>query len=152
MRQRLRHPRERLQQHNQRLDDLSLRLQRALQAVLQQRKHDLNHAQTRLSIQSPAETLAIQQQRLDSLQQRLLRTTNLHLKQAKQHLHSLLQTLHVVSPLATLERGYSILSSNDEHQIIRSVSAVQPKQTLQARLADGYLTLQVQNITPQRDR
>ncbi len=126
-----------MQQHNQRLDDLSLRLQRALQAALQQRKHDLNHAQTRLSIQSPAETLAIQKQRLDSLQQRLLRTTNLHLKQAKQHLHSLLQTLHVVSPLATLERGYSILSSNDEHHIIRSVSAVQPEQTLQARLADG---------------
>ncbi|HUH57619.1 MAG TPA: exodeoxyribonuclease VII large subunit, partial [Pseudomonadales bacterium] len=71
-----------------------------------------------------------------------------NLKHTKQHLYSVLQTLHVVSPLATLERGYSILSSPDQQQIIRSVEAVQPAQTLQARLADGYLTLQVQSITP----
>lgn len=147
LRQRLRHPRERLQQHNQRLDDLNLRLQRAMQATLQQRKQSLIYAQSRLSIQHPAEALAVQQQRLNSLQQRLARATDLHLKQTKQRLHSLLQTLHVVSPLATLERGYSILSRKDDHQIIRSVAAVQPAQTLQARLADGYLTLQVQNIT-----
>ncbi len=148
LRQRLRHPRERLQQHNQRLDDLSLRLQRAMQASLQQRQQGFSYAQTRLNIQHPAEALATQQQRLNSLQQRLLRATDLHLKQTKQHLHSVLQTLHVVSPLATLERGYSILSSNDQQQIIRSVTAVEPTQTLQARLADGYLTLQVQHITP----
>lgn len=148
LRQRLRHPRERLQQHNQRLDDLNLRLQRAMQATLQQRKQSLIYTQSRLSIQHPAEALAVQQQRLNSLQQRLARATDLHLKQTKQRLHSLLQTLHVVSPLATLERGYSILSRKDDHQIIRSVAAVQPAQTLQARLADGYLTLQVQNITP----
>lgn len=148
LRQRLRHPRERLEQHNQRLDDLSLRLQRAMQAVLQQRKQSYSHAQTRLSVQHPAEALANQQQRLNSLQQRLLRATELNLKHTKQHLYSVLQTLHVVSPLATLERGYSILSSPDQQQIIRSVEAVQPAQTLQARLADGYLTLQVQSITP----
>lgn len=148
LRQRLRHPRERLEQHNQRLDDLSLRLQRTMQAVLQQRKQSYSHAQTRLSVQHPAEALANQQQRLNSLQQRLLRATELNLKHTKQHLYSVLQTLHVVSPLATLERGYSILSSPDQQQIIRSVEAVQPAQTLQARLADGYLTLQVQSITP----
>ncbi|HHX34842.1 MAG TPA: exodeoxyribonuclease VII large subunit [Gammaproteobacteria bacterium] len=148
LRQRLRHPRERLEQHNQRLDDLSLRLQRSMQAALQQRKQSYSHAQTRLSVQHPAEALANQQQRLNSLQQRLLRATELNLKHTKQHLYSVLQTLHVVSPLATLERGYSILSSPDQQQIIRSVEAVQPAQTLQARLADGYLTLQVQSITP----
>ena len=148
LRQRLRHPRERLQQHNQRLDDLSLRLQRAMQASLQQRQQGFSYAQTRLNIQHPAEALATQQQRLNSLQQRLLRATDLHLKQTKQHLHSVLQTLHVVSPVANLERGYIILSSNDQQQIIRSVTAVAPPQTLHARLADGYLTLQVQHITP----
>lgn len=148
LRQRLRHPRERLQQHNQRLDDLSLRLQRAMQASLQQRQLGFSYALARLNIQHPAEALATRQQRLNNLQQRLLRATDLHLRQTKQHLHSVLQTLHVVSPLATLERGYSILSSSDEQQIIRSVTAVQPEQTLQARLADGYLTLQVKNITP----
>lgn len=148
LRQRLRHPRERLQQHTQRLDDLSLRLQRAMQASLQQRQQGFSYAQTRLNIKHPAEALATQQQHLSNLQQRLLRATELHLKQTKQHLHSVLQTLHVISPLATLDRGYSILSNQDTQQIIRSVTAVQPAQTLQARLADGYLSLQVKNISP----
>lgn len=148
LRQRLRHPRERLEQYNQRLDDLSLRLQRAMQASLQQRQQGYAHVQLRLLVQHPAETLASQQQRLTGLQQRLVRATELSLKQTRQQLHSLLQTLHIVSPLATLERGYSILSSDQEQQIIRSVQTVQPQQKLHARLADGYLTVQVQQITP----
>ncbi len=150
LRQRLRHPRERLDQHNQRLDDLNLRMQRAMHAALQQRQQRFTYAQTRLNVQHPSETLPAHQQQLAGLQRRLIRATQLRTQHAKQHLHSLLQTLHVVSPLATLERGYSIIS-NDDQQIIRSVQTLQPAQTLQARLADGYLTLRVENITPKSD-
>ncbi len=151
LRQRLRHPRERLQQHNQRLDDLNLRLQRAIHAQLQRRNQHHNHLQARLAVQHPQEALSAHQQQLKSLQLRLARATEFNVKQSKQRLYALLQTLHVVSPLATLDRGYSILMTEDEQHIIRSVDAVQPTQTVQARLADGYLTLQVQAITPQSD-
>lgn len=152
LRQRLRHPRERLEQHNQRLDDLHLRLQRAMQSMQLQRKQRFIHVQARLAVQHPKEALPTYQQRLNHLQQRLIRASDLSLNQAKQGFHSLLQTLHVVSPLATLERGYSILSSDNGQTIIRSVETVQPQQTLQARLADGYLTLQVKDISPPHDR
>ncbi len=148
LRQRLRHPRERLEQHHQRLDDLSLRMQRAIQANLQQQQKSFSHLQSRLSVQHPQDALSAQQQLLNTLQQRLVRASQLSLQQAQQRLHTLLQTLHLVSPLATLERGYSILTTDDQQQIIRSVQSVQPAQTLQARVADGYLTLQVQSITP----
>lgn len=147
LRQRLRHPRERLQQHSQRLDDLSLRLERAVHAKLQQQQQGCSHLHARLHVQHPRERLSQQQQHLLGLQQRLVRASQLSFKQAQLGLHSVLQTLQVVSPLATLERGYSILSSDDQQQIIRSVQSVQPAQTLKARLADGYLTVQVQAIT-----
>ncbi|MDY7218717.1 exodeoxyribonuclease VII large subunit [Denitrificimonas sp. JX-1] len=146
--QRLRHPRERLQQYNQRLDDLSFRLQRAMQTSLQQHKHSFDSIQARLANQHPQASLATQLQHLHTLQQRLVRASQHSIKQAKQNLHSLLHTLHVVSPLATLERGYSILSSEDEQQVVSTVHAVHCTQTLQARLADGYLTVRVENITP----
>lgn len=146
LRQRLRHPRERLQQHNQRLDDLSLRLAKAMQACLQQRSQGLKYLHARLAVQHPQDTLSAYQLQLDALQQRLARASKQNLNQAKQRLHSLLQTLQVVSPLATLERGYSILSSADNHQVITSISTVQPEQTLHARLADGYLTLRIEDI------
>ncbi|NLC99663.1 MAG: exodeoxyribonuclease VII large subunit [Gammaproteobacteria bacterium] len=151
LRQRLRHPRERLQQHSQRLDDLSLRLERAVHAKLQQQQQGCSHLHARLHVQHPRERLSQQQQHLLGLQQRLVRASQLSFKQAQLGLHSVLQTLQVVSPLATLERGYSILSSDDQQQIIRSVQSVQPAQTLKARLADGYLTVRVQAITPKHN-
>lgn len=147
LRQRLRHPRERLQQHSQRLDDLNLRLVRAMQTSLQQRKQGFNHQHARLAVQHPQVTLSAYQQQLNVLQQRLTRAAQYNLKHAKQSLHSLVQTLQVVSPLATLERGYSILSTADEQQVISSIHAVQPEQTVHARLADGYLTLRVQDTS-----
>ena len=143
VRQRLRHPRERLQQHSQRLDDLALRLQRAMQTQQQQRSQHLDHLQARLNLQHPQQSVLTHQHHLKQLHLRLLRTSEQYLKHNKQRLQVLMQSLHVVSPLATLERGYSILSTADEQQIIRSVEDVQPTQTLQARLADGQLTLQV---------
>lgn len=151
LRQRLRHPRERLQQHSQRLDDLNMRLQRAISATLQQQQQRHAHTQARLYVQHPSESLVTHQQHLKRLQQRLVRASQQNLQQAQHGLHSLLQTLHVVSPLATLERGYSILSGDDQQHIIRSVHAVEPAQTLKARLADGYLTVRVEDITPKHD-
>lgn len=147
LRQRLRHPRERLQQHSQRLDDLSMRMQRAMQSQLQRSQQQLTHANLRFKAQDPHSALIIQRQHISDLEQRLLRASEHALQQAKHRLHSLMQTLHVVSPLATLERGYSILSSDNEQHIIKSVQGIQPAQTLKARLADGYLTLHVESIT-----
>lgn len=148
LRQRLRHPRERLQQHSQRLDDLTLRLQRAVQTQQQQRNQRLDHLQARLHVQHPQQSLASQQQHLKQLEQRLLRASQHYLQQSKQHLQGLMQSLHMVSPLATLERGYSILSTADEQQIIRSVNDLAPSQTVQARLSDGQVSLQVTQVSP----
>ena len=147
LRQRLRHPRERLQQHQQRLDNLALRLQRSIKTQRQQRSQHLDHLQVRLSVQHPQQSLLAHQQQLKQLQQRLLRTAQQHLLHNKQRLQVLMQALHVISPLATLERGYSILSTADQQQIIRSVKEVHTSQHLQARLTDGVLTLQVSHVS-----
>ena len=148
LRQRLRHPRERLQQHNQRLDDLNLRLLRAMQARVLHNKQSYNHLQARLNVQHPQAALSAYKVQLNTLQQRLAHASQYNLRQAKLNLQGLLQTLQVVSPLATLERGYSILSSADEQQVISSIKDVQPEQILHARVTDGYLTLRVADITP----
>lgn len=148
LRQRLRHPRERLQQHHQRLDDLRQRMQRAMQTALQKHTQALDHYQSRLALQHSAVSLATYQQQLSVLEQRLARAAEHNLKHATQRFHSLVQTLQVVSPLATLERGYSILSSEDGQQIISSTQQLHPGQNLEARLTDGYLSLRVQKITP----
>lgn len=144
LRARLRHPGERLAQQAQRLDGLELRLQRAIQQQLASRSRQLAQLGQRIQAQHPQRQLAQLRPQLDSLEQRLSRAMRQQLQQHNQRLAALGQTLHAVSPLATLGRGYSILL-DAQGQAIRSADQVAPGQTLQARLAEGELTLQVQD-------
>ncbi len=146
---RLRHPGERLRQQAQRLDDLDMRLRRAFEQRLNQRRERLARLDTRLAAQHPGRTLTLLKQRLDSLAERLPRAMRETLKDRRQRLLAQVQTLHVVSPLATLGRGYSILLDERGHAI-RSAAQTQNGQRLTARLGEGELQVRVEDnhLTP----
>lgn len=146
---RLRHPGERLRQQAQRLDDLDMRLRRAFEQRLNQRRERLARLDTRLAAQHPGRTLMLLKQRLDSLAERLPRAMRETLKDRRQRLLTQVQTLHVVSPLATLGRGYSILL-DERGQAIRSATQTQNGQRLTARLGEGELQVRVEDnhLTP----
>ncbi|MNJ17157.1 Exodeoxyribonuclease 7 large subunit [compost metagenome] len=146
---RLRHPGERLRQQAQRLDDLDMRLRRAFEQRLNQRRERLARLDTRLAAQHPGRTLALLKQRLDSLAERLPRAMRDTLKDRRQRLQAQVQTLHVVSPLATLGRGYSILL-DERGQAIRNAAQTHNGQRLTARLGEGELQVRVEDnhLTP----
>ena len=147
LRRRLRHPGERLAQQSQRLDELELRLRRAWQYRTEQRRQQLANLQGRLQHQHPELLLQVLHERLAQLQQRLPRAVQLQLQQRRQQLESTAQSLHLISPLATLGRGYSILL-DQQGKAIRRQQDTQPGQQLQARLAEGQLTLRVEGQQP----
>ncbi len=141
---RLRHPRERLRQQAQRLDDLDMRLRRAFMLDLNQRQQRLGRLDTRLAAQHPGRTLALLGHRLDSLGERLPRAMQAVLRDRRQRFQAQLQTLQIVSPLATLARGYSILL-DDRGQAIRSAAQTHNGQRLTARLDQGELQVRVED-------
>lgn len=141
---RLRHPGERLRQQAQRLDDLEMRLQRALDRQVSQRCERLARLETRLAAQHPGRALGLLRQRLDALAARLPRAMRETLGTRRLELQSQVQTLHAFSPLATLGRGYSILL-DERGQAIRSASQTQPGQRLKARLGEGELEVRVED-------
>ncbi|MGE8498339.1 MAG: exodeoxyribonuclease VII large subunit [Pseudomonas sp.] len=141
---RIRHPGERLRQHAQRLDDLDMRLQRALERQLNTRQERFARLQTRLAAQHPGRALMLLRQRLDSLAVRLPRAMNENLKERRLRLHSQVLTLNAVSPLATLGRGYSILL-DDQGRAIRDAAQTRPGQRLKARLGEGELDVRVED-------
>src|SRR5690554_7094607 len=147
LRRRLRHPGERLAQQSQRLDELDMRLRRAWQHRLEQRQQQMRNLQGRLQQQHPERLLRVLHERLEQLRQRLPRAIQLQLQQRRQRLESTAQGLHLISPLATLGRGYSILL-DQQGKAIRSQQDTQPGQQLQARLAEGSLTLRVEAEQP----
>ena len=142
LRRRLRHPGERLSQQAQRLDEMELRLRRALETRLRLRNERLQHLQTRLATQHPGRRLQRLQEQWQQLDQRLPRAMQQQLKQQHTRLQQQVQALHLMSPLATLGRGYSILL--DQHgKAVRSAGDTRPGQRLNARLQDGTLAVEV---------
>ncbi|GLK62082.1 exodeoxyribonuclease 7 large subunit [Azotobacter vinelandii] len=144
---RLRHPGERLQQQAQRLDDLELRLRRAMQRRLQGDAERLARLDTRLAAQHPERLLGLLRQRLEHLAERLPRAMRSTLRERRQRLEATAQTLQAVSPLATLGRGYAILL-DERGRAIRAAVQAHPGQRLHARLAEGALELRVEAAFP----
>lgn len=141
---RLRHPGERLRQQAQRLDDLDMRLRRALQLKLTQQQQQMQRLDSRLAAQHPGRNLGQLRQRLDNLKQRLPRAIRSSLRQRQQQFAATAHSLQLISPLATLSRGYSILL-DERGQAIRHAAQAQPGQRLQAKLGDGELMVRVED-------
>jgi exodeoxyribonuclease VII large subunit len=70
----------------------------------------------------------------------------------RQRLAYLARTLNAVSPLPTLERGYAIIGSRDGQGLRAhsSVKDIQPRQAVEAQLADGRLYCSVERVTDER--
>lgn len=130
------HPQRRLEQQQQRLDELQLRLQRQMQQQLQQAKRQHNYLQQRLQHASPAKALKQQQQQLQQFAQRLQQAQQQQLKQHKQQLANLSAQLHTISPLATLARGYSI-SFDSQQLALTSSQQLKIGDAINTRLAQG---------------
>jgi exodeoxyribonuclease VII large subunit len=138
------HPAERMRQRQQRVDELELRLARALERGLGQRSARLAAGAARVLAATPEHRLNQQGQRLRDLRYRLGAALGLRLERGEKRLHSAVQTLDALSPLAVLTRGYAIVCSHPEGQLIRQSSAVRVGQQVRARLGSGQLVCRVE--------
>ncbi len=114
------HPGARLAQHAQRLDELELRLRRALDAQLR----------------AAATPLAPLAGRLHAAWTRAATAVSSRLEMAA-------RALHAVSPLATLERGFAIIALARDGTLVRRSAEVPAGTDIEARLADGILSARV---------
>ena len=85
------------------------------------------------------------QDALRRVSERLVSVMQQDLKQRRDNLEHAAQTLNVVSPLATLGRGYSIVRDNNGN-ILRDASNVNPGDTISARVARGEMTAKVTSV------
>lgn len=164
------HPGRRLQQHQQRIDELTERLSRALHQHLAQRQLHLRHLQRWLAHHSPQMRIVRMQERLRHLQHRLQQcqpTTRMPAEQRylqelsrrlQRSMHWQWQTQHLrlqqaalrlqaLNPESVLNRGYSILLSEEGH-VLRNAHMTQAGHRLRALLAQGELSVQVLATRP----
>ncbi|MDO6562819.1 exodeoxyribonuclease VII large subunit [Amphritea sp. 1_MG-2023] len=147
-RTRLRHPGDKLKEQAQKLDDLELRMQRAIRLQLERQKQQFNQWQQRYQRCSPLPHIAAGQQRKDELQHRLTTLMQGLLKQHKLQLSGLAATLNSVSPLATLDRGYAIVQ-DENGSVIQDIDHIVKDRSVETRLSNGRFRSTVTQIIKQ---
>lgn len=144
-RARLQHPGLKLAAQAQQLDQLELRLTRALRNRLSQGQERLKMQQNRLTQASPQRWVGQQKQTVTNLSQRLSRAMGHQQSQAQARLGKAAELLHSVSPLNTLQRGYAIVLT-PAGEAVRSAEQVRVGDSVNARLKHGTLQCEVTNI------
>ncbi len=139
------HPGARLNQRQQRLDDLQQRTRQLLLHQIQRREVAMERLSARLQARTPSRQLSRIEERRKDLRFRLDRALESNLQRRKQKLATSAAKLNALSPLATLERGYSI-SRKQDGRIIQNSGQVQPGDQIETLLAHGSFTSVVKAI------
>lgn len=144
---RLRHPGDRLQDHAQRLDELTVRLQRAQRVQFTRAKQQLMLLRSRLLGQPPAQQLRELGLRLTQNQQQLHHQIERILQDQRTRIGTLATQLHAISPLATLDRGYALVQS-EQGEVITETAGLAVGQRVTTRLSNGQFDSQVVSVEP----
>jgi exodeoxyribonuclease VII large subunit len=142
----LKHPDRRLQEQAQNLDQLELRMRRALNNRLTVQKSELNQLGRSLLASSPVQELRKSSLKLGNIRSRLYRSTTVYIQSRQSTVAALGRSLDSVSPLNTLARGYSI-SHDETGKLLRNVDSVKPGDEILTRLANGTLKSTITDVS-----
>jgi len=138
-------PEYKLQQQNQRLDELDNRLQQTLNRSLSLHKTRITHLDNTLSNLSPLPRIQQLKRNTEQLEHQLNLSVKQRLDKQQDQLQLYAAKLHAYSPLTTLGRGYS-LARDSRRKLIRSVKQVKPGQTITTQLSDGSIECTVEQV------
>ena len=131
------HPRRRLNESLQRLDDLQGGLRRCLKTGVRERSLAWREVSGRLLRMRPAQ-LVKQRREVFEARERLLKDLAVAQLRAKQNaLANLTARLRLLGPEQVLARGYSITTDEATGKVLRNAAEVKPGQRLRTRLKTG---------------
>jgi len=133
------HPRRRLDESLQRLDDLQTGLLRCVRQGARERQVMWRNAAERLKRVRPAHLLQQRRELLNSSRRRLVELARANLQQAHARHAALEARLRLLGPEQVLARGYSITLDAKTGAVLREAAQVQPGQTLRTRLQNGEI-------------
>jgi len=136
-------PRRKIQDLRLRTDDLTIRLMRACNQDIRQRRERLQWRLEKLNTLSPAARLPFLNSKHEQLCHNLQLSMHNYLVNKVTDLHTKQSKLKALSPMAILERGYSITRSHPDAQVIRDAGKVATGDRLQILLGTGSLEANV---------
>ena len=134
-----------LQNMTQRTDDLAIRLRLALDNGITLRRARLNRFADILRSRNPLQQLAGYRTRCAGLEKQLQNQLVRSLQTWKKQLDFLYHSLEMVSPQATLDRGYAIVTDEDE-KIVRRAAQLRENTEISTRFSKGSIRSTVNRI------
>ena len=136
-------PRKKIQDLRLRTDDLTIRLMRACNQDIRQRRERLQWRLEKLNTLSPAARLPYLISKHEQLYHNLQLSMDNYINNRLANLHTKQSKLNALSPMAILERGYSITRSLPDAQVVRNAGDVSSGDHLQILLGTGSLEVNV---------
>lgn len=134
------HPRRRIGEQAQRLDDLATALSRCVQQGARAQRIAWQHLAGRLKQVRPGRLLKLQREELRAEVRQLAERGRHQFKAVANRLASVETRLRLLGPEQVLARGYSITMDAGSGEILRDAKRVKPGQRLRTRLKSGEIT------------
>jgi exodeoxyribonuclease VII large subunit len=139
-----------LHQLEQRLDDLSFRMETAVCSQIREHRSRIGELTAAVLRHDPRQALAKARERLAFCRTRLERSLERTLHHSSARLSSLDARLHSLSPLAVLDRGYAlVLDANGA--LVRSASQVARGDKVTTRISDGAFISRVESAASNQE-
>jgi len=138
------HPRRRLNELLQRLDDLQAGLLRCTRQGTKERQVAWQNLATRLLRVRPAQLLRQRRESLVLNQRRLRESAHVHLRNGRNRFEALSGRLRLLGPEQVLARGYSITMDAATGKVIRRARDVSSGQHLRTRVNEGEISSRVE--------
>jgi len=138
------HPRERLNEFLQRLDDLQSALLRSTRQVVRERQVAWRDLAGRLIRIRPTQLLRQRREALTTATRELRELGQHHWREVKNRYSLLESRLRLLGPEQVLARGYSITMDGKTGRVLRDVGEVKLGQLLRTRLKTGEVTSKVE--------
>jgi exodeoxyribonuclease VII large subunit len=131
-----------INQRQQRLDDLTYRLEKSERKLLEQNRRRWEAVAAAVRHYDVRRVLAGIRKEMDSLVAAMIAATRNQLLQQKAHLDRVRRQIEALSPLAILDRGYALVFDSSG-KLLKDASMVAPGAEISARLSRGTVTATV---------
>ena len=142
------HPRRRLDESLQRLDDLQTNLLRCGQQGVRERQIACQNLAARLRQVRPKQLLKQRREVLKVARHRLRELAHVRFKDLKNNLAAAESRLQLLGPEQVLSRGYSITTDAASGRVLRDAARVKAGQKLKTRLQAGEISSRAETALP----
>ncbi len=135
----LHHPQRHLQQQSQQVDELQLRLQKAIERRAHQEEQRVSNLVHRFNNASPAHKMPLLDNHVSRLTATMKQAMQAQITQSEHRFSMATKQLDAVSPLAVLARGFSI-TTDEKGKALHSTHSLSHGDTIETRLQNGTIT------------